>query len=112
MLPYGACHASSGANSSALTAKHQGSNWNIVEAGVAARVTMIDTDHDSEAPSRKAWPINTSRDDQSIDHGLIMTATPARPQPTASQRRGGMCSRRKSRDSGTTHMVVVLARMA
>ena len=93
-------------------AKHQGISSNIVERGVAARVTMMATDQDSDAPSRKAWPISALRDDQSIAHGLIRTTTPARPNPAASQRRGGMRSRRKISDSGTTHIVVVLARIA
>ena len=79
---------------------------------MAARVTMIDTDHDSDAASRKAWPISTSRDDQSIAHGLMRISTPARPKPTASQRRPGICSRKKISDNGTTHIVVVFARMA
>src|SRR5271157_5655275 len=112
MPPCGACHTISGASIAALTAKHQGSSSNIVEGGVAARVTMIATDHDSEAPSRKAWPISTLRDDQSIAHGLIRTTTPASPNPAASQRRGGIRSRRKISDNGTTHIVVVLARIA
>jgi hypothetical protein len=73
---------------------------------------MIATDQDSEAASRKACPINTSRDDQSIAHGLINTTTPARPKPAASHRRAEMCSRRKISDSGAIQIVVVLARMA
>src|SRR5689334_8073111 len=112
MLPSGACHSASGASISALTAKHQGNNSNMVDRGVAVRVTMIATDQDSEAASRKACPINTSRDDQSIAQGLVNAATPARPKPAASQRRTEMCSRRKISDSGTIQIVVVLARMA
>ena len=112
MPPCGACQSSSGASITAPTAKHQGSSSNIDERGLAARVTMIATDHDSDAPSRKAWPINASRDVQSIAHGLIRTTTPASPKPAAIQRRGGMRSRRKISDSGTTHIVVVLARIA
>ena len=65
----------------ALTAKHQGSNSNIDMRGVATRVTMIATDHDSDAPSRNACPTRTVRDVQSIAQGFINTTTPARPKP-------------------------------
>src|ERR1700722_8758311 len=86
--PCGACNSSNGNRKSALMAKHQGISSNIVERGVATRVTMMATDQEKDAPSRKAWPISVSRDDQSIAHGLIRTTTPARPNPAAIQRRG------------------------
>ncbi|HEY1934974.1 MAG TPA: hypothetical protein VGG99_23465 [Acetobacteraceae bacterium] len=57
-------------------------------------------------------PISTWAEVQSIAQGFISTATPASPTPAASHRRSGMCSFRKISDSGTTQMVVVLARMA
>ena len=50
--------------------------------------------------------------DQSIANGLISTTTPVMPTAAAIQRRKGMASRRNSSDSGTTQIVVVLARMA
>src|SRR5262249_38399276 len=102
MPPCGACQAISGSSIAALTAKHHGINSNIVERGGASRVAMIATDHDSEAASRNAWPISTLRDDQSIAHGLISTTAPASPNAAASQRPGGMRSRRNTSDSGTT----------
>ena len=34
---------------------------------------MMAIDHEKDAPSRKAWPISVSRDDQSIAPGLIRT---------------------------------------
>src|SRR5579863_2046381 len=62
IVPSGSCHATSGASISALIAKHQGSNWNNVSRGRVARVTMIATDQDSDAPSRKPLPIRMLRD--------------------------------------------------